>query len=54
LVAGTKIVHRWVVSDQPMRKLRKIQVIAVRENDLIRKEFEDGRKSSSPNPSSRG
>jgi hypothetical protein len=37
-----------------MRKLRKILLIVVRENDLIRQEFEDGRKSSSPNPSSRG
>jgi hypothetical protein len=41
LHAGTKIVHRWVVTDQPMPKLRKILVIAVLENYLIRQEFED-------------
>ena len=41
LDAGTKIVHRWVVSDQHMPKLRKILVIAVLENYLIRQEFED-------------
>ena len=41
LHAGTKIIHRWVVTDQPMAKLRKILVIAVLENYLIRQEFED-------------
>ena len=41
LHAGTKIIHRWVVTDQPMPKLRKILVIAVLENYLIRQEFED-------------
>ena len=41
LFAGTKIVHRWVVTSQPMPKLRKILVIAVLENYLIRQEFED-------------
>jgi hypothetical protein len=39
--AGTKIVHRWVLSDQPMPRLKKILVIAVLENYLIRQEFED-------------
>lgn len=41
LFAGTKIVHRWVLTDQPMPKLKKILVIAVLENYLIRQEFED-------------
>jgi hypothetical protein len=41
LHAGTKIIHRWVVTDQPMPKLRTILVIAVLENYLIRQEFED-------------
>jgi hypothetical protein len=41
LLARTKIVHRWVLTDQPMPKLRKILVIAVLENYLIRQEFED-------------
>jgi hypothetical protein len=40
LLARTKIVHRWV-TDQPMPKFRKILVIAVLENYLIRQEFED-------------
>ncbi|HET6931250.1 MAG TPA: hypothetical protein VFI45_13080 [Candidatus Acidoferrum sp.] len=41
LFAGTKIIHRWVLADQPMPKLRKILVIAVVENYLIRQHFED-------------
>lgn len=41
LLARTKIVHRWVLTDQPMPKLRKILVIAVLENYLIHQEFED-------------
>lgn len=41
LAARTKIVHRWVLTDQPMPKFRKILVIAVLENYLIRQEFED-------------
>jgi hypothetical protein len=41
LVAGTKIVHRWVLTGQPRPQLRKILVIAVLENYLIRQELED-------------
>jgi hypothetical protein len=41
LRAGTKIVHRWVLVDQPMPKLKKILVIGVMENYLIRQELED-------------
>jgi len=41
LWAGTKIVHRWVLDDQPMPKIKKILVIGVMENYLIRQEFED-------------
>lgn len=41
LFAGTKIVHRWVLTDRPMPKLKKILVIAVLENYLIRQELED-------------
>ena len=40
LLGDTKIVHRWV-TNQPMPKLKKILVIAVLENYLIRQEFED-------------
>jgi len=39
--AGTKIVHRWVLSGEPMPKLEKILVMAVVENYLIRQELED-------------
>lgn len=41
LVAKTKIIHRWVLTDHPMPKFRKILVIAVLENYLIRQELED-------------
>ena len=41
LLGGTKIVHRWVMTDQPMPKLKKILVIAVLENYFIRQELED-------------
>jgi len=41
LRAGTKIVHRWVLADQPMPKFKKILVIGVMENYLIRQELED-------------
>jgi hypothetical protein len=41
LIANSKVVHRWVLTGQPMPKLRKILVIAVLENYLIRQEFED-------------
>jgi hypothetical protein len=39
--ADTKIVHRWVLTGQPMPRLKKILVIAVLENYLIRQQFED-------------
>jgi hypothetical protein len=39
--AGTKIVHSWVLTGEPMPKLQKILVIAVLENYLIRQELED-------------
>jgi hypothetical protein len=41
LRAGTKIIHRWVLSDQTLPKLQKILVIGVMENYLIRQELED-------------
>ena len=41
LQAGTKIIHRWVLTDQPMPKLYKVLVIGVMENYLIRQELED-------------
>jgi hypothetical protein len=39
--AGTKIVHRWLLTGEPMPKLDKILVIAVLENYLVRQELED-------------
>ncbi len=41
LIASSKIVYRWVLTGAPMPKLKKILVIAVLENYLIRQEFED-------------
>jgi hypothetical protein len=41
LLASSKIVHRWVLTGVPMPKLKKILVIAVLENYLIRQELED-------------
>jgi hypothetical protein len=41
LFAGTQILHRWVLTGQPMPNLKKILVIAVVENYLIRQHFED-------------
>jgi len=41
LWAGTKIVHRWVLTGQPMPKVKKLLVIGVMDNYLIRQEFED-------------
>jgi len=41
LCAGTKIIHRWVLSSEPMHRLKNILVIGVLENYLIRQEFED-------------
>ena len=41
LIADSEIVHRWVLTGLPMPKIRKIMVIAVFENYLIRQEFED-------------
>jgi hypothetical protein len=41
LVADSKIVYRWVLTGVPMPQLKKVLVIAVLENYLIRQEFED-------------
>lgn len=41
LFARTKIIHRWILTDHPMPQLRKILVIAVVENYIIRQHFED-------------
>lgn len=44
LVAGTKIVHRWVLTGLPMPQFKKMMIASVGENYLIRQEFEDEMK----------
>jgi hypothetical protein len=41
LFAQTRIIHRWVLTGLPMPNLKKIFVIGVLENYLVREEFED-------------
>ena len=41
LLAGTKIVHRWVLTGLPMPQFRRILVAGVMENYLVRQDFED-------------
>lgn len=41
LFGRTKIVHRWVITGEPIPKVRRILVAAILENYLIRQEFED-------------
>jgi len=41
LLASSKIVRRWVLTGVPMPPMKKILVLAVLENYLIRQEFED-------------
>jgi len=41
LIARTRIIHSWVHAGEPMPRFKKILVIAVMENYLIRQEFED-------------
>jgi hypothetical protein len=44
LMAGTKIVHRWVLTGVPMPRFQKMLVASIMENYLIRQEFEDEMK----------
>ena len=44
LLASTKIVHHWVLTGVPMPQFRKMLVVSVMENYLIRQEFEDEMK----------
>src|SRR5262249_25008969 len=39
--AGTKVLHRWVLTGLPMPKIQKMLVVSVLENYLIRQDFED-------------
>ena len=44
LMADTKIVHRWVLTGVPMPLFRKMLVVSIMENYLVRQEFEDEMK----------
>jgi hypothetical protein len=44
LMADTKIVHRWVLTNVPMPRFRKMLVASIMENYLVRQEFEDEMK----------
>jgi hypothetical protein len=44
LMANTKIVHRWVLTDVPMPRFRKMLIASIMENYLVRQEFEDEMK----------
>jgi len=44
LFAGTRIVHRWVITGLPVPQFQKMLVASVMENYLIRQEFEDEMK----------
>jgi hypothetical protein len=44
LMADTKIVHRWVLTDVPMPRFRTMLVASIMENYLVRQEFEDEMK----------
>ena len=41
LLAGTKIVHRWVLTGYPVPRFQKMLVASILENYLIRQQFED-------------
>ena len=45
LLAGTKIVHRWVLTGLPMPPFKRILVAGVMENYLVRQDFEDEMKT---------
>lgn len=45
LLAGTKIVHRWVLTGLPMPQFQRILVAGVMENYLVRQDFEDEMKT---------
>ena len=41
LFAGTRIVFRWVLTGIPMPTVKKILIVALTDNYLVRQEFED-------------
>lgn len=44
LVASTKIIHRWVLTGEPMPQFHRMLVASIMENYVIRQEFEDQMK----------
>jgi hypothetical protein len=44
LLAGTRIVHRWVLTGLPMPQFHKMLVASIAENYLVREHFEDEMK----------
>jgi hypothetical protein len=44
LVASTKIVHRWVLTGQPIPQFHHMLIASIMENYLVRQEFEDQMK----------
>ena len=45
LIAGTKIVHRWVLTGVPVPQFHRMLVAGILENYLVRQEFEDQMKN---------
>jgi hypothetical protein len=41
LFAGTRIVFRWVLTGVPMPTIKKIPIVGLTDNYLVRQEFED-------------
>jgi hypothetical protein len=41
LFAGTRIVFRWVLTGIPMPNVKKILIVGLTDNYLVRQEFED-------------
>lgn len=45
LVASTKIIHRWVLTGEPIPQFHRMLVASIMENYVIRQEFEDQMKT---------
>lgn len=41
LLAGTSIVHRWVITGIPMPEIKQLLIVALTDNYLFRQDFED-------------
>jgi len=54
LLASTKIIHRWVLTGEPMSQFHRMLVASIMENYVIRQEFEDQMKKLLANCSVEG